>query len=109
MSNTSKVLYALECGHAAPGLDTRYSGELECVWHRKPSEIVGVIEYEWRSRCKNCTHRTWTGLSKHNAGLFASRHSAREPSHTVHVEYIRNPNAVRTAQRMQAAKGRNTA
>lgn len=102
--NSKEILYALQCGHAAPAADTLVSGALKCVWHGEPSNIVGVIEYEWRANCFNCTFVRWAGLSKQNAGIFAAGHSRRNTGHNVVVEYIKNPNATRTARKMQAWK-----
>lgn len=112
MSNNSKeILYALECGHAAPGADTLVSGVLKCAWHGEAFKIVGVVEYEWRAHCFNCTYVRWAGLSKQNATIFAAGHSRKyqSPPHSVVVEYIKNPNATRTAQKMRDWKTRESA
>lgn len=102
--NSKEILYALDCGHAAPAADTLVSGELKCAWHGELSKIVGVVEYEWRANCFQCTFIRWAGLSKQNAGIFAAGHSRRNTGHSVVVEYIKNPNAERTAKKMRAWK-----
>lgn len=100
MGNNSKILYALDCDHAAPGLDTLVNGILFCAWHQEMQKIVGVIIYEWAAKCRSCTHVKWAGLSKHNAMIFANRHSVKHPDHVVGPEYRINPNAARTAKKM---------
>lgn len=98
MSGNSKaVLYSLKCGHAAPGPITLVNGVLTCAWHQTPQAIVGVIEYEWRAKCNNCTFSRWAGLSKQNAAIFADGHVRHSPAHTAVVEYTKNPMAVETA------------
>ena len=104
--NSKQILYALECGHAAPAADTLVSGALRCAWHGEPSNIIGVIEYEWRAKCFDCTFVRWAGLSKQNATLFASGHARKNTTHKGVVEYIKNPNATRTAQKMRNWKTR---
>lgn len=109
MSDNSKtILYALECHHAAPGPDTLVSGGLRCAWHGDISPIIGVVEWEWRAKCLDCTFTRWAGLSKQNATIFARHHSEKTP-HRVMVEYYKNPNATRTAQKMQNWKTGRTA
>jgi hypothetical protein len=107
MSNSSTVLYGLECGHAAPGPDTLVSGVLRCAWHRDDQKIVSVIVYEWCAKCrgsqsgKPCTFIRWSGLSVQNARLLAQAHSRNNPDHIVGPEYRKNPNAERTAGKMK--------
>jgi len=101
MSNNNKILYALKCGHAAPGPDTLVNGTLVCAWHQEHMEITDVILHEWCGKCRSCTFVRWAGLSKHNADIFAAGHSRRNPSHTVGREYLVNPNAQRTAAKMK--------
>ena len=105
-TNSRQVIYALECGHAAPGLPTLVNGKLRCAWHGDEQQIVGVIEYEWRAKCMSCTFARWAGLSQQNAGILASGHSRRSPEHNVIREYIRNPLAVETAAKFVAFQGR---
>jgi hypothetical protein len=106
MSNSKPILYALECGHAAPGAPTLVSGVLDCVWCQAKCGIAGVIEYEWHAKCRSCIFSRWAGLSKHNATIFASGHSSRNPAHIVIVEYARNPEAVKTTDKFMRYMGR---
>jgi hypothetical protein len=101
MGNNNKILYALECGHGAPGPDTLVNGSLICAWHGDAQKIESVIIHEWCGKCRTCTFIRWAGLSRHNADLFAAGHSRRNPTHIVGREYLANPNAVRTAQKMR--------
>jgi hypothetical protein len=100
MNNSKTIIYALDCEHAAPGLTTLVNGVLRCAWCQEPRQIIGVVEYEWRARCAVCTYARWAGLSKHNASIFARGHVSHHPAHRVHVEYARNPEAVKTARKM---------
>jgi hypothetical protein len=109
MSNSKQIIYALECGHAAPGAPTLVSGVLVCAWCRLPIKIVGVIEYEWRAKCNGCRYTRWAGMSRHNAAIMAAGHVRRNPTHDVTVEYLRDPEATETARKMQAWKGKETA
>lgn len=112
MSNSNTIIYGLECGHAAPGPDTLVSGVLRCAWHQDEQKITGVIKYEWCAKCRGtkngqpCTYIRWAGLSQHNARIMAQGHSARNPDHIVGPEYRKNPNAERTAKKMDAWKVR---
>jgi hypothetical protein len=106
MSNSKPILYALECTHGAPGPSTLVSGALFCAWCRDDQKIVAVIEYEWRAKCHMCTFSRWAGLSKHNAEIFIKGHISRNSTHEGHIEYSRNPEAVRTAEKMHAWKGK---
>jgi hypothetical protein len=109
MGNSSTILYALECTHAAPGPGTLVNGILFCAWCRIEQPIVGVIEYEWRANCRDCAYVRYAGLSKHNAGIFAQGHSPHAMQHVIHIEYARNPNATKTAEKMAKWNGRKTA
>jgi hypothetical protein len=102
MTNSSTILYELECAHAAPGVPTLVNGTLQCVWCQNAQPIVGVILYEWKFTCLDCPAARWTGLSKHNAELFGTRHLRRFPTHRFICEYTRNPLAVRTQERMNS-------
>lgn len=99
MNNNSPVLYTLECEHVAPGPPTLVNGMRHCAWCMTPKAITGIVEYEWRAKCQNCTFTRWAGLSKHNAGIFATGHVRHCPEHAVTVDYSRNPQAVRTAEK----------
>jgi hypothetical protein len=103
--NSNSILYGLICGHAAPGPETLVSGTLVCAWCATRQQIVSVIEYEWRARCRNCTFARWAGLSKHNANVFANGHVSKWPSHSVIPEYCRNPKAAKTAEKMRKFNG----
>lgn len=104
----TRVLYALQCGHAAPGVTTLVSGTLQCAWHRTNEIIIDVIEYEWRAKCKSCTYTRWAGLSKHNATIFARGHVKRQRGHTTIVEYTRHPDAVKTREKLISYNGRKS-
>jgi hypothetical protein len=109
MANSSVILYALKCEHAAPGPDTLVSGSLYCAWCKIEQQIAGVIEYEWRANCNDCPYMRYAGLSKHNAALFAQGHSRHAMTHTIVLEYARNPAATKTAEKMQKWNGRKPA
>lgn len=100
------IIYALECGHAAPSAATLVNGVLRCAWHEEPKQIIGVIEYEWRANCLTCRFARWAGLSKHNAEIFARGHVQNNPSHKVQTEYVQNPEAIKTAAKMASWNGR---
>lgn len=108
MSISNLVLYALECDHAAPGAATLVSGTLHCAWCQEHKTIVGVIEYEWKAKCHDCTYSRWAGLSKKNAAIFLDGHLSRNPAHKGHLEYARHPEATETARKMRAWKGKAT-
>lgn len=97
--NSKAIIYALECGHAAPGPPTLVNGKLRCAWDGDEQRIVGIIEYEWHAKCNNCTFSRWAGLSKSNAALFANGHVRHNPTHTATVEYLKNPEVARTAEK----------
>lgn len=105
MSNSNVILYGLSCQHAAPGAATLVNGTLFCAWCQEHNQIVRVIEYEWHARCSGCNFGRWTGLSRHNADLFITRH-VLSTSHSGFVEYARNPVATATAEKMAAWNGR---
>lgn len=108
-TNNSQLLYALECGHAAPGPPTLVSGLLYCAWCVEQQIIVSVIEYEWRAKCQDCKFSRWAGLSKQNALVMAHGHFRKNPAHKVGPEYIKNPAATEAARKMVAWKGKETA
>lgn len=105
MNNNTQVLFALECGHAAPGPIVLSKPELFCAWHRDEQKVTGVTEFEWCAKCRICTFIRWAGLSKHNAEIFAQGHSRRNPDHVVGPEFRRNPNAKKAAERFSAIHG----
>jgi hypothetical protein len=109
MGNSSTILYALDCTHAAPGPSTLVSGILFCAWCRVEQNIIGVIEYEWRANCNDCPYMRYAGLSKHNAEIFARGHSRHAMQHVIVIEYARNPAATKTAEKMARWNGRKTA
>lgn len=102
-SNNTTILYSLECGHGAPGPATLVNGSLYCAWCQIRIMIAGVIEYEWHAKCLDCKFSRWAGLSKNNAIIFIDGHVRKDhPSHKGQVEYVKNPTAVRTAEKMAA-------
>lgn len=106
MGNSKVILYALKCDHAAPGPSTLVNGALYCAWCQEDKEITGVAEFEWLAKCHNCTYARWAGLSKRNAAIFLDGHLSRNPAHKGHMEYARNPEAHKTAEKMAAWNGR---
>jgi hypothetical protein len=102
MSESKEVLFGLECGHAAPGSNRTLNGMLTCAWCQIPQLITSVIVHEWRAKCLECTFARWTGLSKHNAEIFARGHASRNGTHKVMVEYTVNPAAQVTAAKFTA-------
>lgn len=106
MSISKPILYGLECGHGAPGAATLVSGLLYCAWCQDDEPIRSVIEYEWKAVCHMCPFARWAGLSKKNAAIFLDGHLSRNPAHEGHLEYSRNPEAVKTAAKMAAWKGK---
>jgi hypothetical protein len=100
--STPQIIYSLSCKHAAPGPATLVNGTLWCAWCDERNAITGVIIYEWKAYCRDCKFARWAGLSKHNAGIFATGHVRRNPGHTAGVEYTQNPEAVKTAGKIEA-------
>lgn len=102
---TAKIIYSLDCDHAAPYASTFVSGKIYCIWCDEPRPITGVIEYEWKATCLSCIYSRWAGLSKHNAGIFLAGHLSRNPDHKGIREYARNPEATKTAAKIRAFNG----
>jgi hypothetical protein len=101
-----RIIYTLECRHAAPGISTIVSGKIFCPWHQVESSITGVVLYEWRAICSTCTYARWAGVDPKTAGIFANGHSRRNPDHKVDIDYALNPEAVRTQEKMDRYNGR---
>lgn len=93
------VIYALKCDHAITAPATLVNGELMCPWHEARSEIIDVIEYEWRAKCTTCNYTRWSGLVKQTAETFANGHLRRNVGHHVQVEFTKNPVSKRTREK----------
>jgi hypothetical protein len=96
-----KIIYSLDCGHAATAPASFVNGKLFCPWHLDMQMIIGVIEYEWHATCKSCNYGRWAGLDKRTAELFANGHSRRNNTHHLIVEYTVNQDAVKTREKME--------
>jgi hypothetical protein len=94
------ILFTLECGHLAGTWANTAETELRCIFHDKPSKIVGVHVFEWRAKCfhvgsARCPFSRWAATSKAIAADHANKHARTHPSHApfVGLEYCLRPDA----------------
>lgn len=92
------ILFVLECGHLAGTYHNTAETELRCIFHDKPSRIVGIHVFEWRARCMHmsgsrCPFSRWTATSKILAGEYGNKHARTHPSHAAFIglEYCVRP------------------
>jgi len=97
---SQKIIYGLKCGHATLGVPTLVTGVLWCPWCLENCPIAEVVTYEWRAKCLDCTYARWAGTYKRSAEVMSNGHSRKNPGHNVSPEYVLNPMAVRTAEKM---------
>jgi hypothetical protein len=97
-----KILYNLVCDHVASGPPTLVSGLLFCPWDGAESVISGVHVYEWRAHCESCGWSKWCGIDARTAGYLADGHYRKHFNHSVYPEYVINPDARKTQEKMDA-------
>ena len=97
---TQLILYSLACDHVARASSTLVSGMLYCPWCQDHSQVIGVVQWEWRAHCETCRFSRWCGLSEGTAGHLANGHYRRHTTHTVYPEYVINPEAKKTKEKM---------
>ena len=113
MAGVESILYRLECGEAAKGIETLVAGKLYCGKHECYESITGVITNEWRAKCYSCRFSRWAGLSHDTANIFANGHMSRNRGHSAQAEFAVHPAAEITARKYeeyaQPARGKHRA
>src|SRR5512139_4088292 len=97
----SAILFILKCGSVVNGLPISFGDSLWCHKCNKRCEIESVHEYEWHAQCRECQWGRWTGTDPTVARQFAAGHNRRTKHMKIVVEYVKNPMAVKTTEKMR--------
>src|SRR5215831_1898903 len=76
------ILYELKCGHIDQGpMRDAQMGNCFCRLCNTRIDIEKIVYKEWCSKCYDCRHKKWWGLSERIAKEAARQHWLKNNSH----------------------------